>query len=211
MFTSTYTPTVNTRGNAAIALWLCLLGSIGALGWTLYEDIATTRISPQAATNPSTQQVQSPVEPVNFSAVQLFGSASVQPTAVAQQDIPDTRLKLELKGAFSSSEASRASALVSEKGKTAKRYYVNESLPGDAVLTQVNSDYITLSRGGQLEVLRFPKPISSDVTTPQSIAANNALPTRNNTNHSNANRNNATNSRTESIKERLMRLRQNKN
>jgi general secretion pathway protein C len=121
---------------------------------------------------------------------------------VAQQDIPDTRLKLELKGAFSSSEASRASALVSEKGKTAKRYYVNESLPGGAVLTQVNSDYITLSRGGQLEVLRFPKPVSSDVTTSQSVAANNAAPP--------PNRNNATNSRTESIKERLMRLRQNK-
>ncbi|BFM14402.1 hypothetical protein R50073_05850 [Maricurvus nonylphenolicus] len=203
MFTSTYTPSVNTRGSAAIALWLCLLGSVGALGWTLYKDITTTRITPQAAANPSVQLSQSPVEPVNFSAVQLFGVASIQPTAVAQQDIPDTRLKLELKGAFSSSDTSRASALVSEKGKTAKRYYVNESLPGGAVLTQVSSDHITLSRGGQLEILRFPKPVSSGVTTPQSFAANNAAPA--------PRRNSNTNSRTESIKERLMRLRQNKN
>lgn len=207
MFTSTYTPAVNARGSAAITLWLCLLASVAALGWTLYQDISTTRITPQAPTSPQVQQAQAPAEKVNFSSVQLFGIASTQPIAAAQEHIPDTRLKLELKGAFSSSDSNHASALVAEKGKDAKRYYVNDSLPGGAVLTQVNKDHITLSRAGQLEILRFPKPISTSAEPVANFAANNNAPQPR---RSNNNSNNTT-SRTESIKERLMRLRQNKN
>ncbi len=193
---------------AAAALWLCLLGSLGAVGCEVYRDFTSLNSTP-AATSPPNQTPYSAKNAnpaVNLSELHLFGNPTSQPIARTQQDIPDTRLQLELKGAFTSSNEASASALVSEKGKTAKRYYVNDSLPGGAVLTQVDSDHITLSRGGNLEVLRFPKPKSSGVESTRNMAAN-GIP-QNSTQQRNSS---SSQSRTESIKERLLRLRQNKN
>jgi type II secretory pathway component PulC len=193
---------------AAVALWLCLLASLGAVSWEVYRDFSSLKSIPAARSLSAQTQVSNNASnpAINLSELHLFGNPTSQAVTRAQQDIPDTRLQLELKGAFTSSNAASASALVSEKGKTAKRYYVNDSLPGGAVLTQVDSDHITLSRGGNLEVLRFPKPISSGVESTRNVAANGSLQNRTQQHNSQTSK-----SRTESIKERLLRLRQNKN
>ncbi len=202
----------STSKAAGAALWLCLFGSLGAVGWEVYRDVTSLKSSsvasvPHKAASPA--NVANPT--VNLSELHLFGNPGSQPVAKAHQNIPDTRLQLELKGAFTSSNKASASALVSEKGKTAKRYYVNDSLPGGAVLTQVDSDHITLSRGGNLEVLRFPKPASSAVESTRNVAVNGS--SRNNSQQQRSTQRNSqtSQSRTESIKERLLRLRQNKN
>ncbi len=202
----------NASNAAGAALWLCLFGSLGAVGWEVYRDVTSLKSSSAASVPHKAASSAKAANPtVNLSDLHLFGNPGSQPIARAQQDIPETRLQLELKGAFTSSNAASASALVSEKGKTAKRYYVNDSLPGGAVLTQVDSDHITLSRGGNLEVLRFPKPASSGVESTRNVAANGS-PRNNSQQQRSTQRNSQTSqSRTESIKERLLRLRQNKN
>lgn len=197
----------NASNAAAAALWLCLLGSIGAVGWEAYRDFSSLKLTPAtSAPHKEASAVKTANPKVNLSELHLFGNPGSQPVAKAQQNIPDTRLQLELKGAFTSSNTASASALVAEKGKTAKRYYVNDSLPGGAVLTQVDSDHITLSRGGNLEVLRFPKPVSSGVGSTRNVAANGSSQNRTQQRNTPSSK-----SRTESIKERLLRLRQNKN
>ncbi len=198
----------STSKAAAVALWLCLFGSLGAAGLEVYRDVTSLKSSSAASVPHKTSSSAKAANPtVNLAELHLFGNPGSQPIAKAQQNIPDTRLQLELKGAFTNSNKASASALVAEKGKTAKRYYVNDSLPGGAVLTQVDSDHITLSRGGNLEVLRFPKPVSSGVESSRNMAANSS---RRNSSPQQSN-SQTTKSRTESIKERLLRLRQNKN
>lgn len=194
----------STSKVAGATLWLCLLGSLGALSWEAYRDFASLTSTPAVSNASQTLSPNKATSPAqNLSELHLFGNPGSQPIASVQENIPDTRLQLELKGAFTSSNTSRASALVAEKGKTAKRYYVNDSLPGGAVLTQVDSDHITLSRGGNLEILRFPKPVSSGIAATQQRTQQ--YTQQRNTQSSKSQ------SRTESIKERLLRLRQNKN
>jgi general secretion pathway protein C len=98
---------------------------------------------------------------------QLFGSSPAgTPVGPAkpQENLPETRLKLELRGVFGSSVEQAGSALIAEKGKTAKQYRVQEKLPGGAVLHAVATDFVTLQRNGRLETLSFPKPTSSSNT-----------------------------------------------
>jgi type II secretory pathway component PulC len=211
MFSASANTVFSTSKAAGVALWLCLFGSLGAVSWEVYRDVTSLKSSSAPSAPHKAPPAKAANPTVNLSELHLFGNPGSQPVAKAQQNIPDTRLQLELKGAFTSSNTASASALVSEKGKTAKRYYVNDSLPGGAVLTQVDSDHITLSRGGNLEVLRFPKPASSGVESTRNVAANGS-PRNNSQQQRSTQRNSQTSqSRTESIKERLLRLRQNKN
>jgi len=68
---------------------------------------------------------------------------------------PETRLRLLLKGVFTSENGGQAGAIVEEIGKNANYYQVGETLPGNAVLEEVFSDRILLRRNGGLETLTF--------------------------------------------------------
>lgn len=74
----------------------------------------------------------------------------------APKNLPTTNLKLTLRGAFTSSNPQRASAMIeSPDGKTLY-YKVNGNVYGNTVLHSVFSDRVILSRQGQLETLYFP-------------------------------------------------------
>lgn len=85
----------------------------------------------------------------------LFGTAAGPSTAGPVVNAPETRLALTLHGLFSGS--SESSALISAAGGQPRRYLEGASLPGGAVLAEVQKDQVLLRRQGQLEVLRFPK------------------------------------------------------
>jgi type II secretory pathway component PulC len=87
----------------------------------------------------------------------MFGAANSEVKAVTNyQDIPETNLKLSLKGAFSNSDPKQASALIaSDKGTRAELYFIESELPNNATLKEVHPSYVVLSRGGRLEKLLF--------------------------------------------------------
>lgn len=94
-------------------------------------------------------------------ALNLFGapSSTVQ-VEKRREDIPETKLKLVLKGAFSHSDQNQASALIaSDRGKRAELFTVGDELPGKAILEEVYADYVVLKRGIQLEKLQFSRNI----------------------------------------------------
>jgi hypothetical protein len=89
----------------------------------------------------------------------FFGRAPVQSKNQPEVDlanIPITQLSLVLSGVLNSNVSERASALVSEKGKPAKRYFVGDALPGGAEVYSVSVDHIVLQRSGQMEKLTYP-------------------------------------------------------
>lgn len=105
-----------------------------------------------------------------LAALNLFGDAKSNPTVQeqpVQDDLPETRLKLILQGAFTSSEDQVSSALIAtDRRDKAQRYYVGDEVPGNAVLHQVYTSYVVLKRGGRLEKLLFPRAQGSAETQP---------------------------------------------
>lgn len=87
----------------------------------------------------------------------LFGEAGVKPVAKAAPAVtaPKTRLRLMLKGVFTSENASESSAIIEEIGRSAEYYRVGDKVPGNATLEEVYSDRVLLRRAGKLETLAF--------------------------------------------------------
>ena len=87
----------------------------------------------------------------------LFGHETAEILSKAkEQKIPETRLKLILKGTFTHQEEDKASALIAEVNKDASRYYVGDQILENAKLVSVNSGEIVLRRNGQDELLKLP-------------------------------------------------------
>lgn len=95
----------------------------------------------------------------NVSEYHLFGDAKKQ--VIVQQkviDAPETRLRLDLKGVFASSNASEALAIISSSKGKDKTYHIGDKVTGGVLLHAVYADRVILKRNGKLETLRLPKP-----------------------------------------------------
>ena len=99
----------------------------------------------------------------------LFGEVApeAEPVkAVVPVDAPDTRLKLSLHGTFSSADAALARAIIADERGDEEMYAVGDILPGNAELSEIQSDKVILLRGGRYEILRLPRDtISGDAGT----------------------------------------------
>ena len=115
----------------------------------------------QASKKTSNMKKQ-PSEQVNIEAVvsrNLFGKPVTQMSAQAQlvAKAAETRLPLELRAVFESSESSISAAIIGQRGQNAKLFTVGDSVPGNAILEGVVDDKVLLRRAGKLEFLPFPE------------------------------------------------------
>lgn len=82
----------------------------------------------------------------------LFGQTQ---SSTSQAPPPSTKLQLTLRGAFTASDPSNATAII-ETDKLTRSYRVNTLITGNTKLHAVYSDRVVLSNNGQLETLYFP-------------------------------------------------------
>jgi general secretion pathway protein C len=90
----------------------------------------------------------------------LFGEVApeAEPVkTVVPVDAPDTRLKLALHGTFSSADKDLARAIIADERGNEEMYAVGDILPGNAELSEIQTDKVILLRGGRYEVLRLPR------------------------------------------------------
>ena len=118
-------------------------------------------VKTQASKKTSNMEKQ-PTEQVNIEAVvsrNLFGKPATQMSAQAQlvAKAAETRLPLELRAVFESSESSISAAIIGQRGQNAKLFTVGDSVPGNAILEGVVGDKVLLRRAGKLEFLPFPE------------------------------------------------------
>jgi len=120
-------------------------------------------ISPttQASKKTSNMKKQA-IEQVNIEAAvsrNLFGKPVTQMSATARlvAKAAETRLPLELRAVFESSESSISAAIIGQRGQNAKLFTVGDAVPGNAILEGVVGDQVLLRRAGKLESLSFPK------------------------------------------------------
>jgi len=77
--------------------------------------------------------------------------------AAAPIEAPDTRLKLVLRGAFSSDDPEHARAIIADPRGKEDQYAIGDNLPGNAELSEVHPDRVILKRNGRYETLRLPQ------------------------------------------------------
>ena len=142
-----------------IVLVILITQTLAELTWTLFTDEQAT-----VSSNIKSQviPVKKSVEGMSLKEVStyhLFGDAK-KPTVVQQTviDAPETRLRLDLKGVFATTNASDALAIISSSKDKDKTYHIGDKVIGGALLHAVYADRVILKRNGRLETLRLPKP-----------------------------------------------------
>jgi general secretion pathway protein C len=97
---------------------------------------------------------------VNFAQIadaHLFGIAGTEPVMQITQDAPETQLNLKLHGTVASVDPKVAHAIIADGKGKGDVYFLEDTLPGGAVLHQVYADRVILNRSGTLETLKLPK------------------------------------------------------
>ena len=74
----------------------------------------------------------------------------------APVDAPETKLKLVLRGVFSSEDQDNARAIIADPRGKEEQYSIGDMLPGNAELSEVHADKVILKRSGRYETLRLP-------------------------------------------------------
>ena len=86
----------------------------------------------------------------------LFGQAGAEPLTTAI-DAPETQLNLQLRGAVAAGDEALAHAIIADGSGKDQVYFINDAVPGGALLHEVYADHVMLDRAGVLEALRLPR------------------------------------------------------
>lgn len=158
----------------AILVSLAMAGSLTWQGYQLwYGDRLQT--GPDRPAPAAQREAAQPVPDIDLARVDLFGQpgADTRPEEVDTENLPETNLRLFLRGVLAAEGEQPASALVEDSKGETEVYVVGEELPGGATLRSVHPRRIIIERDGKLENLYFPEP---DDDTGVSIAANEPAP-----------------------------------
>lgn len=141
-----------------IVFVILITQTLAELTWTFFTDEQET-----VSSNTKLQVIPDKM-PVASSSLKdvstyhLFGDAK-KPAVVQQKviDAPETRLRLDLKGVFATTNAAEALAIISSSKDKDKTYRIGDKVIGGALLHAVYADRVILKRNGRLETLRLPK------------------------------------------------------
>ena len=146
-------------------LFIAIAYSLAMLTWMLLPTVDQARYvdsgrAVSAAGTVSSDRSGAASIP-DIARLHLFGEVSkvVAPPQPEQEVVPETKLRLELKGIWASSDPKLARAIVSEPPRNENTYAVGAALPGGATLVEIHADHIVLSRGGRKEKLLLPREV----------------------------------------------------
>ncbi|MDB4456205.1 hypothetical protein N9141_00385 [bacterium] len=95
----------------------------------------------------------------------FFGVANAQPVIVIDE-LPETKLELILRGAFTAQKESNAGAIIEDDKRQSQHYAIGDTLPGDAILKSIHENKVVLTRNGIFETLYFPEIQKGDKNLP---------------------------------------------
>ncbi len=150
---------ISPRLPALLSL-LAILAMVATLSWqgySFWQMEQKTRTDAGATSQVTTPESREPE--VDLSSIDLFGTAeqSVAAQAMDTENLPETNLRLFLRGVLAADGDFPGSALVEDdKGKT-EAYLVGDELPGNAKLRSVHPRRVIIERAGKLENLYFPE------------------------------------------------------
>lgn len=149
---------------ANLLLLAVIANSTAQLSWQLLPSVAQPGFNPAMVSVTANSSVlegsrtASAATTTDIAAWHLFGEAVAElVNAPVQEVVPETTLKLELRGILSSTEAALARAIIAELEREESSYAVGAAVPGGATLQEIRIDHVVLARGGRLETLRLPR------------------------------------------------------
>lgn len=121
------------------------------------ETDTSAAASTSVATETSTEVPREPE--VNLASLDLFGKpGEVKSQAEPDtENLPETNLKLFLRGVLAASGDFPGSALIEDDKSKTEAYLVGDELPGNATLRSVRPNRVIIERSGKLENLYFPE------------------------------------------------------
>ncbi|MBS3804181.1 MAG: hypothetical protein KGY54_06495 [Oleiphilaceae bacterium] len=145
-----------------LAIAVLTLAMLSSLGWQGYEIWQTERLNTAVSGNSPSDNAGpdlTPAPDITLAGINLFGDHDKQSTPIAEstENLPDTNLRLFLRGVMAADGDHPASALVEDSKNRTEAYVVGDQLPGDASLHSVHRQRIIIERGGKLENLYFPE------------------------------------------------------
>jgi general secretion pathway protein C len=148
--------------NLLLVVWIAWL--LATMTWSLLAkpEPAETAMPENVVDTPQASQRDQLVRELpNW---HLFGEVAPEAEPVKKAvpvDAPDTRLKLQLHGTFSSTDPGLARAIIADERGNEEMYAVGDMVPGNAELSEIHSDRVILLRGGRYETLRLPREDSA--------------------------------------------------
>ena len=82
---------------------------------------------------------------------------------VVRRSAPETRLNLSLEGVMVAQRAEDSGAIVAGSNGVTEHYRVGDTLPGNAILAEVEADRVLIRRNGQYESLSFEEKLDTDL------------------------------------------------
>ncbi|NWN90549.1 general secretion pathway protein GspC [Marinobacter adhaerens] len=148
---------------------------------------------------------------IPLASLDFFGAADANETETEEntENLPETNLKLVLRGVLAADGDFPGSALVEDGKNNTDVFLVGDELPGNATLHSVQPNRIILDRSGKLENLFFPEPDDYASTALSSRASRAPQSERNARNSAGSTQrdNGSQQQRREEIRKRLEQLR----
>ena len=144
----------------ALLLAVAMVATLAWQGYRFWEQEQAPNNQP-AATQPAraeTPRAQRQPQ-VSLASIDMFGRADPEALAGDQdtEDLPETNLRLFLRGVLAGTEEQPGSALIEDDRNRTEVYIIGDELPGNARLRSVHANRIIIERGGKLENLYFPE------------------------------------------------------
>lgn len=151
--------------NQRLPLVLTIVAGVAMVGVTGWQAYSFWQARSQATEATDTQQLAGDAsglkEPpqVDLASLSLFGVASQDGGAepVETENLPETNLRLFLRGVLAADGEFPGSALIEDQKGNTEAYPVGDELPGNAKLRSVHPNRVIIERGGKLENLFFPE------------------------------------------------------
>lgn len=166
---------INPKVPLAIALFVGL-AMMGVTAWQGYSFWQAQNHQPgesgQAVSQPLAEERDIPALPL--ASLAFFGTAQADGAEAQEstEDLPETNLRLFLRGVLAADGDFPGSALIEDDKRNTDVFLVGNELPGNAKLHSVHANRVILDRSGKLENLYFPEPDDKSGMTFSSDADN---------------------------------------
>ena len=149
-------PSPPLRAVVHVFLVLMLAYSLAQLTWRVLPE-PDELLVPQPATLAGQKRVSGDNQGSQIPQWHLFGRADAKVAAPQPVNLPETQLKLTLRGLIASPDPKEARAIVANSSGKENFYKIGDKLPGNAELKEIHADRIVIQRGARYETLKLPK------------------------------------------------------
>ncbi|WP_323751064.1 type II secretion system protein N [Marinobacter sp.] len=138
---------------------LAMVGITAWQGYQFWQSEQWASLPEPNVTIDSTANITDNVPQVELATLPVFGnsSAPAQSPSANTENLPETNLRLALRGVLAADGEFPGSALIEDDKGNTEAYLVGKALPGNATLRTVFPNRVIIDRQGKLENLYFPE------------------------------------------------------